>query len=355
MLLYLLVAFRESFAYLVNRVGFPLWRIPLVRSKLLLMMQRLDELLRFYAARRPPGALASVFSVFRLADPDARKEWKLFGAIADLGVLFLLFTFGTWIYEYFTLYRPQLTLYNLLIDVKLTMIVVSAFAVFLWVVPIVRTLCYLEISGHRATNRKLVVAAIAAIAAMPYLTVQESYSYEDYARLKIRLAASKEFKKAVNERVGVFLAVNFRTLDFTGTVADDGARKPLVKVADSRLALADSIRLTRRLRRGLVAGGIAHRSEVNGFRVLAFQVRYPSVKGKERWGRALLVYTGYGTGGDDEERRGAPVDNWDMMKTTGMKALEIMKRARVRTLWRILETRLATQGKGDQLSPGYEG
>ena len=103
---------------------------------------------------------------------------------------------------------------------------------------------------------------------------------------------------------------------------------------------------------------IVFRSEVNGFRVLAFDT---NVGGE--WRSALMVYIEYGDSepGSEKTEKGTKkkyrVLDWSLLRTsegitpwqrvTTTKELEMM--------YRVLLARMKEMGKGDQLSPDFQG
>lgn len=343
-LLYFVVVYNKEVASFVARDDFFLWSIPGLRSRLLIVVNGFAKLRRYYAGRRPVGWIRSALSVFLVPfSSEVRKEWKLFNGLLAFGMILMIFQLGSWIWEYFTLYKPELTVMNLLFDIKLINIAVGAFMTLVLVIPVVRTLTYVELAGDIKKGRILVVCAVIGVILMPFTVATERYAYEDYQRLKLRIKISKTFTPKLETAARHFLNQNFRPQLFQSPVVDDGRPSSENRLKQSSLYLTTSITLTRRFRQHVVKQKIVHRDEVNGFRVLAFRTQGQL----ENAEFGLLLYTGYGEGDLD----------WHRLRVYGKWASlrGVVTKKEVEIMYKILLERMKKMGKGDQLSPDFKG
>ncbi len=152
-----------------------------------------------------------------------------------------------------------------------------------------------------------------------------------------------------------FLSAHYKPHQFSVRVTNDGQDPVEYRLKQTRLALATSIRLTRKFRQQLVKQKIVVRSEVNGFRILAFDT---IADGRPR--SALLLYTGYGNTESktkEKNKKKIKVLDWHRLQTAdgitsrrGFVSVE-----EVELMYRVLLARMKDMGKGDQLSPDFKG
>lgn len=354
-LLYFLVVYNDWFmARMANR-KFLLWRIPGVRGLVATTVEGFAKLRDYYAGRPPIGWFRSIFSVFLLPfSADVRKEWKLFNGLVAFGMVFLILEFARWGQEYFTLYTPELTAWNLISN-KLVLILVGAMFTLMLVIPTIRTLTYIELAGEVGKARWFVLLALALSFGFPFLSGIENYPIENYMRLKERLVSSKLFAQKFDPFIKEFIQQHYQPHQFSARVTDDGQQPVQYRLNNSRLALTTSIQLTRRLRQQLVNRKIVLRSEVNGLRVLAFDVL---VNGE--WRPGLLIYASYGleeTGGErtDENNKTYNELDWHILKTgSAVSRRQFLSLEDVGLLYRVLLARMKSMDEGDQLSPDFK-
>lgn len=342
-LLYFVTVYNKEIGQIVAQESFPLWSIPGLRSRMLVIVNGFAKLRQHYAGRKAPGLIRSIFSGFMVPfSKDLRKEWKLFNGLLAFGMIFVIIQFAGWGYEYFTIYRPQLTIKNLLIDIKLINMAIGGLMIITIVIPIVRTLTYVELAGEKKKGRILVVLATIGALSVPFLNATEHYPYEEYQRLRLRLRANKAFQKDINLTAKSFLLQHYRPARFGSFETQDKDKNPIKKLKNSRVYVRTSIRLTRQLRRKFVNEKKVIRSEVNGFRVLAFSMRRDG-----SYQPGLLVFLGYNK--DDVDWSHLHIDG-EIRKLKGFARKEAIGK-----MWEILLDRMKEMGKGDQLSPDYKG
>jgi hypothetical protein len=334
---------------------FLLWKIPGVRALVATTVEGFARLRHYYASRPPIGWLRSIFSIFLLPfSADLRKEWKLFNGLVAFGMVFVILQFAGWVQEYFTLYIPELTAWNLISN-KLVLILVGSMFALMLVIPTIRTLTYIELAGETGKARWFVFLALALSFGFPFLSGIENYPIENYMRLQERLKSSELFAQKFDPFIYAFVQQHYQPTQFSARVTDDGRQRVEYRLNTSRLALATSIQLTRQLRQQLVARKIVHRSEVNGLRVLAFDVL---VNGE--WRPGLLVYAGYGleeTGSErtDENNNTYHEFDWHILKTSSAASRrQFISIEEVGLLYRVLLERMKSAGEGDQLSPAFK-
>ena len=354
-LLYIVVVYNKFIAGLVGNQEFVLWKIPGIRSRMLIIVNGFSQLRRFYASRPRIGTLRSWFSIFLVPfSAEVRKEWKLFNGLLAFGMIFVIFQFAGWGYEYVTVYQPQLNLWHLL-QTKLVVMAVSAMFTLLLVIPVVRTLTYVELAGDVKKGRWFVILAIAVAIFLPFNAGTENYPFEDYSRLKLRLSSSKPFQEKFKPFIKSFMQEHYKPNQFSIRVTDDGKKSSVNRLERTRLALSSSIRLTRKLRQQLVKQKIVIRSEANGLRVLAFDA-----KTKAGWRSGLLVYAGYGESESKTKDKGkekVEVLEWHRLQTQQglIHRKEFVSVKEVQSMYRVLLKRMEAMKKGDQLSPDYKG
>jgi len=306
-----------------------------------------------------------------------REEWKLFTGLASFGVLFAIFEFASWGYEYLTLYYPNLSIWNMLLEVKLILVGLSSAIVLFYVIPIIRTLTYVDLSGHHKTSKTLVILSIVFFFAMPYLDPQQEYPFENYSRLDLRFSYDSSFTKKVNAFGKNFLRQHFRTTRFSPGILKSRKHSSVHILKSSRVSVATSILLTRRFRRALLEKKLVIPSEVNAFRIIAFTIPFkkttalsyridndeddrddmddPDFPQKQRirmpdrqagWQRVLILYTGYNDG---------DVDRPQLYFEGATSKKEIIRQANVKTMFHIIVKKMKADKKGDQFVPNFKG
>jgi hypothetical protein len=355
-LLYFLVIYNEWFAARMADHKFILWRIPGVRGLLATPINGFAKLRDYYASRPPIGWLRSIFSVFLLPfSSELRREWKLFNGLLAFGIIFAVIEFAGWIQEYFTVYIPELTAWDLISN-KLVLIIVSAIFTLMLVIPTIRTLTYIELAGEVGKARWLVILALILAFGFPLASGIENYPIESYMRLQQRLESSELFAQKFDPFIKEFSEQHYQPHQFSARVTDDGQQPVEFRLKNSRLALTTSIQLTRLLRQQLVNKKIVDRAEVNGLRVLAFD---SLVNGA--WHPGLLLYASYGldeTGAErtDENNKKYHELDWHILKTgSGVSRRQFISLEELELLYRVLLARMKEMGEGDQLSPDFKG
>ena len=354
--LYLLIVYNDWFTARMASRTFLLWRIPGLRGLVATTVDGFAELRSYYASRPPIGWLRSMFSLFLLPfSADVRKEWKLFNGLVAFGMVFVILQFAGWVQEYFTLYTPELTLWSLISN-KLVLIVAGAIITLMLVIPIIRTLTYIELAGEVGKARWFVLLALVLSFGFPFLTGIENFPIENYLRLKERLKSSALFAQKFDPFIKEFTQQHYQPQQFSARVTDDGKERVEYRLSNTRLALTTSIQLTRLLRQQLVSRKIVPRSEVNGLRVLAFDVLLNG-----EWRPGLLVYAGHGLEETGSERTDANNNtyyefDWHILKTApAVPRRQFISIEDVGLLYRVLMERMKSLGEGDQLSPDFKG
>jgi len=355
-LLYFVVVFNKKIASIARNRNFFIWKIPGTRTRLLTIVNGFAYLRRYYATHPSSGWFRSIFSIFMLPfSKKVRREWKLFNNLLAFGMIFFIIQLAGWIKEYFTLYLPELGLEDLLI-IKFALLVTSAFFTLMLLIPVVRTLTYIELAGDLNKGRGLVLFAAIVAIGFPFMSVIETYPYEHYDRLTVRIEKSKEFNKYFTPLADNFIAASFQPDEFSETVKDDGKEQIEYRLKHSLLSIKTSIQLTREFRQLLLKKEIVNRLEVNGFRVLAF---YKKVDGILQPG--LLAYLGYGEDEQGEDRitvsnKSIKVFVWSKLrtKTRVITSYHFISNREVALMYRILLSRMDMMKMGDQLSPDFK-
>jgi hypothetical protein len=354
-LLYFLVIYNDWFAARLANRKFLLWRIPGARILMATPIEGFAKLRDYYASHAPIGWLRSIFSVFLLPfSAELRREWKLFNGVLAFGIIFVLIEFAGWVREYFTLYIPELTAWDLISN-KLVLMVVSAIFTLMLVIPTIRTLTYIELAGEVGKARWLVILALILAFGFPLASGIENYPIENYLRLEERLKASKLFAQKFDPFIKEFAQQHYQPGQFSERVTDDGGKTVEYRLQNSRLAFDTSMQLTRLLRQQLVNRKIVDRSEVNGLRVLAFDSRINGA-----WRPGLLIYASYGmdeTGKErtDESNRSYYELDWHILKTSPeVSRRQFIALEELQLLYRVLVERMKDMGQGDQLSPDFK-
>ena len=163
--------------------------------------QRLEM---YYRHTLPPRFSIPILSTLLFfLSARGRTEFKLFKGLASFGILFVILEWVSLVYEYMTLYYPELGVASIL-EAKLFTMLITVLILISSALPVMRTLVYAKLSNRQQSVSIITSLAFLALCLMVTQPHVE-YTQEDYVRFEKRFKTSASFRAKIEDTIQTFI------------------------------------------------------------------------------------------------------------------------------------------------------